>query len=96
MWAELNNEENGDILDELKDPEFATRTHGKRSTHSAGCHGPLCRKAERDASHQRYRRRRQAEGAVVTSFPPSEVRARDAFLGRVIEWHQDTKLFMAQ
>lgn len=46
----------GQILFELTDERFSTRTHHRRKLYDDGCKGPLCRKAERDRSRQRYRR----------------------------------------
>lgn len=37
-----------EIIAELSDPKFITRTHGSRGTHNDGCKGPMCRKANRD------------------------------------------------
>lgn len=45
-----------EVMAELSDPSFATRTHGKRSTRNAGCTGPLCKKALRDEARTIQRR----------------------------------------
>lgn len=39
---------------ELANPEHAGRSHGSRSTYNKGCHGPLCRKANRDYGRERH------------------------------------------
>lgn len=85
MWDEL--EEHPDILAELNDPNFATRTHGKRATHSKGCHGPLCRKQERDNTRERHARKQKSKGKIVVPRDPGPARERDEFLQRVIDWH---------
>jgi len=42
-----------DLIVELLDNEYVTRTHNKR-TYDAGCRGPLCRKAVREAGRRRF------------------------------------------
>lgn len=46
LWYEL--------VSELLDQNFMSRTHNKR-TYDAGCRGPLCRKATREAGRRRYK-----------------------------------------
>lgn len=46
----------GEVLFELTDERYATRTHGSRKTYDDECRGPLCRKSERDRSRKRYQR----------------------------------------
>ena len=67
------------IVDELTDPEYEGRTHGRRTTHKAGCKGPLCLKSERDRSN---RRRQQAN---PERRPRSQSVELDAFLETVIK-----------
>jgi len=50
---ELSELWNGLIM-ELLDEEYSNRTHNKR-TYDAGCRGPLCRKAVREAARRRNR-----------------------------------------
>lgn len=38
------------IIEELSDPRFHNRGHGRLRARDAGCNGPLCRKALRDWS----------------------------------------------
>lgn len=49
-----------EVVDELTSVEFASRTHGTRSCHNAGCRGPLCRKFNRDRSRKEYRKKNPA------------------------------------
>lgn len=79
-----------DVIAELEDERFNTRTHGKRATAGVGCNGPLCRKAERDAAHEKYSRKRQRAGK-----PPARVglrdekaRERDELLEGIQLWHE--------
>lgn len=68
-----------DILAELTDPEHVKRLHGKRPCYTAGCHGPLCRRADREFNRARYQAARQAAGK---KYVPSDLRrdGRDAEL----------------
>lgn len=54
----MTEEELGDLwyelIVELIDQEYISRTHNKR-TYDAGCRGPLCRKATREAGRRRNR-----------------------------------------
>lgn len=43
------------VLFELSDGRFIGRTHHRRKLYNQDCRGPLCRKAERDRSRERYR-----------------------------------------
>jgi hypothetical protein len=63
-----------DVEAELADERFATRKHGSRATHSAGCHGPLCRRAE--ALRGRRRSQERAERSF-REYQPSLRRKRD-------------------
>lgn len=73
MWDEMTE----DIRAELLDPEYASRTHGSRSTYADGCHGPLCREAERIRANSRF-----------GSKPLPEEETRYALLARVTAWHR--------
>lgn len=42
------------LIVELLDNEYTNRTHNKR-TYDAGCRGPLCRKATREAGRRRHK-----------------------------------------
>lgn len=41
------------LIVELLDEEYMNRSHHNRRTYDAGCKGPLCRKATREASRRR-------------------------------------------
>jgi hypothetical protein len=43
-----------EVCEELTQEKFKNRSHMNRRTHSEGCRGPLCKKANRD-----FKRRRQ-------------------------------------
>ncbi len=89
MWDEL--QDHPDILEELNDPDYAQRSHGKRATYAQGCHGPLCRKTERDNTRARHVKRQQAKGKRVYPRDPGPAREMDEFLERVTEWHHTLK-----
>lgn len=73
-----------DVVDELNDPRFGNRTHGRRGS---GCKGPLCKKAERD--HQRRISELRAKAAGRTYTPrSSRIYDRDALLELIFEWHR--------
>lgn len=80
-WAKLPL----DVQIELSDPHFYGKTHGKKPTSQAGCHGPLCQKAERDAAKKRYARRKGGEVKQIKVREPS---ARDPLLAQIQEWHE--------
>ena len=76
-----------DVLEELNDPRFATRMHYSRSTYAMGCHGPLCRRAERDRERKRTEARALAAGReYIPNMTAREVE-RDALLNRIIGVH---------
>lgn len=79
-----------DVRDELSDPEFINRTHGRRSTYAVGCRGPLCRKAERDEAERKYQRKRARLGAepARTGLKDLKSRARDEELASIQAWHE--------
>jgi hypothetical protein len=93
MWDKLPE----DVREELTDPRFTGRTHGKRGTYARasdggkGCRGPLCRKAERDEGHTRYARRQEKKGAerpARVGLRDDQVRARDEELNTIQLWHE--------
>jgi hypothetical protein len=63
-----------DILDELCDSEHIRKVHGKRSTYTAGCRGPLCLRADRMYNRDAYAAQRAQAGKP---YQPSDLR-RDA------------------
>ncbi|MEU4066653.1 hypothetical protein AB0F25_30445 [Streptomyces wedmorensis] len=62
-----------ELMVELQDVEYFTRTHGKPSTYRAGCKGHLCRYAER--TRRRVVRAEEVEQSLPTGVIP-EVRPR--------------------
>ena len=76
-----------DIREELLDPEFTSRSHYSRSTYALGCHGPLCRKAERDRGRHRNAFKAEVDGRKYR--PNYDVRIEDdELLEKVIAWHK--------
>lgn len=70
-----------EVLAEIE--TYPGRTHGKRSTYTAGCHAPLCRKAQRDFYRDKNRRILSEAGYKVTPRPPTAAQLFDSFLA---EW----------
>jgi hypothetical protein len=64
------------VLEELNDPVHAGKTHYRKATYAAGCRGPLCRKAERDAGRMRTKQKAEAAGR---EYKP-EMRSREEIL----------------
>ena len=76
-----------DVREELSHPDYASRSHYSRSTYALGCHGPLCRKAERDRGRGRNERRAKEDGREYR--PNLDVRVEDdVLLDRIIAWHK--------
>lgn len=84
----MNEELARAIADEINDPAYAGRTHGRRGCVNAGCKGPLCRKFNRDRQRILYQqsnpiaKRRRG----VTSDPEL-----DLFLDELIEAHANQR-----
>lgn len=87
MWDDLTP----DVYEELTDPQFSNRTHYRKATSAAGCHGPLCRKAERDEARKRTQVRAEARGREYKPVAPGPVRKNDAELDRIIAWHESLR-----
>jgi hypothetical protein len=95
MWTDLNSvlttelekAENSDIVQELRDPDYASRQHYSRSTYASGCRGPLCRKSEKDRGRKRNEQRATEAGRIYTPSVDEEANARDPLLDMVIHWH---------
>lgn len=87
LVAELEKPENRDIYDELMDEKYAHRRHYSRATYADGCHGPLCRKAEKDRGRRRTEYRAEREGREY--IPKEYIRQgdRDGLLNFIISWH---------
>lgn len=75
MWTDIQAWESlpQDIRDELSDPEYSHRQHFSRATYALGCHGPLCRKRERDRGRIRYAKRGGVLGKAYTPVIGSRV-----------------------
>lgn len=58
------------VLAELTDAEYITRSHHSAGTHDKGCRGPLCRKAYRE-----HPRRKTPAG--LSGYSPREERIYD-------------------
>lgn len=76
-----------DVREELEDPKYITRKHYSRSTYAQGCHGPLCRKAEKDRGRGRNAVKAKAKGKVYV--PNHKIRddERDAQLQEIIDYY---------
>jgi len=61
-----------DILEELLSVPFVRKLHGKRNCYTTGCHGPLCKRAEREFNRESYAAKRAAAGKPYV--PDHEVR----------------------
>lgn len=79
-----------DVRAELEDEDYATRKHYSRATYALGCHGPLCRKAERDRGRDRNAKRANSEGREYK--PNSDVRLDDPELDEIVEWYLDSRV----
>lgn len=80
-WPELE-----DVKAELEDYRFLTRSHGTGGTAALGCHGPLCRKLERDKRRRRTERKAKREGREVELR--DRIYDRDALLEAITTWHK--------
>lgn len=69
MWSKLSEE----IFEELTDERYSRLKHNSNATYARGCHGPLCRKAERDRALQRNEEKAQKEGRVYVSRANKDV-----------------------
>jgi hypothetical protein len=74
-----------DVRAELEDEEYATRKHYSRATYALGCHGPLCRKKERDRGRDRNEVR--AKNAGREYRPNQEVRLDNPTLDEIVDWY---------
>lgn len=80
-----------DVLEELSDPRFSHRKHYSRSTYALKCHGPLCRKAERDRGRGRWFDKQAAKGIEVQPRPGARFLEDDARLEPIIKWYLDER-----
>lgn len=87
LKAELDRPENADIYKELTDEKFLSRQHYSRATYALGCHGPLCRKKERDRGRERTEAKAAAKGREYEPKPDIRKEDRDGLLHLIINWH---------
>ena len=80
-WPEL-----ADVKAELEDPKYGNRSHGSGGTSAKGCHGPLCKKRERDKRRQRTANKAKREGREVAYA--ERLYDRDALLEAITVWHR--------
>ena len=84
MWSELPD----DVREEITNERYKNRKHYSRSTYAEGCHGPLCRKAERDRGRKRNAKRANEAGRIYT--PNHEARVpteEEKKLQVILEWY---------
>ena len=82
MWADLP----ADVLEELQDERFKSRTHHKKATYAVGCRGPLCKKEERDLARAETEANAIAAGRTYNPVPTT-AQERDDELNRIKLWH---------
>ena len=75
-----------DVIEEVDDPRFGNRQHGSRATFALGCHGPLCRKVERDRSRRRNETRALKSGRSYSQG--AREYDRDDLLNAILKWHK--------
>jgi hypothetical protein len=77
-----------DVEAELLDARFFNRKHGSRATHSAGCHGPLCRRREALRGRERSRRKADRDGReYIPGLRAQRNDSRDDELAIAAAWH---------
>lgn len=87
LHIELSKPDNQDIVAELTDEKFLSRQHYSRATYAEGCHGPLCKKSERDRGRERNEERAQAAGRKYKPNENTRDAKRDGLLILLIDWH---------
>lgn len=81
-----------DVREELENPEFASRKHYSRSTYALGCHGPFCRKAEKDRGRERNEDNAKAKGRAYVPNHKIRKNERDELLEKLIEEYLSNRL----
>lgn len=76
-----------DVRQELEDERFTSRSHYSRATYALGCHGPMCRKRERDRGRIRNEQLATDEGREYKPNPDMRI-ADDETLDQIIRWHR--------
>ena len=74
-----------DVREELLDPKYFGRRHYSRATYAKGCHGPLCKKAERERT--RWRTEEKAEEAGRAYIPGENRRPEDPEILEALVWY---------
>jgi hypothetical protein len=84
----LRDQIRAEVLEELSGP-FGNRTHYSKSTYSAGCRGPMCRKAERDKTKERQEKVYRKSGLPYRPQRDTEENCmRDDILNQMIYVHR--------
>lgn len=84
MWADLPE----DVYFEITDPRYINRSHGKKATSSAGCNGPLCRKAARESKERQRESLAREMGQPIKRYKKTPERvALDELLNKILAWH---------
>lgn len=77
-----------DVRQELS--EYPGRKHHSRGTYAIGCHGPLCRKAERDRGRKRTETKALSNGKPYS--PNLDIRLEeDILLDEIVEWYESLR-----
>lgn len=76
-----------DVYDEIFDERFASLQHYSRATYAKGCHGPLCRLAEKHRGRRRNAVRAQEVGREYQPNHLIRDDGRDAELATIVAWH---------
>lgn len=84
----LDLPELADVFLELHDSRYVTRLHGSRSTYAIGCHGPLCKKAERDRGRRRNEHTANGKGRTYQPGLDWRLFDRDELLEAIYLWHR--------
>lgn len=87
LKTELEREENADIFLELNDSKYLSRQHYSRATYALGCHGPLCRRAERDRGRRRTQQKAESKGREYQPNPEIQKNDREGLMQFIISWH---------
>lgn len=77
-----------EVVLELSDDRFGGRTHGRKPTYQAGCHGPLCQKVERDTRRAWYRAKQKELGKEVQDRKAPGGKYPDDLLEEIQAWHE--------
>lgn len=74
-----------EVLAELEDPEYSTRSHYSRATYALGCNGPLCKRAERDRGRKRNEATAKAKGREYK--PNHKIRDAEDEIDLAVQWY---------